>query len=154
MSANDIAVFIKARIDDDERIALSVQDNSAPWTGQWKVDGEHALRTYNDWVLASHHPEPFRPGFLTHVAHHDPARVLRGVEAKRRLIADLLAQEHFLNDREWYGCRAVTDGRGDEPDQPTGEPCTCGRDEDVERRLRLMASEWSTHESYREEWKL
>lgn len=84
-----------------------------------------------------------------HIARHDPARVLRGVEAKRRLVKDLLAQSHFLDNREWYGCRSIT-----EDDTPTGEPCTCGRDEDVERRLRLMASEWADHSAYRhEEWK-
>lgn len=61
-------------------------------------------------------------------------RLWRDLRSKRLLITDLLAEGHFLSNREWYGCRSI-----DEDGQPTGEPCTCGRDDSVRRRLALLA---------------
>lgn len=144
---DDIVAFITARLDEDERLARAVEDNSAPWVGQWKVDGEHALRTYNDWVLASHFPEPFRPGFLTHVARHDPARVLRGVEAKRQILNKVAAWQHqrLYDDTD--------ENAGPYSCSRDGHTCECGVLEQQLDVLRPTASEWSTHESYREEWK-
>lgn len=152
-----IVAFLQARLDEDERIALGVSDGPRK-PEEWIVKRSPYGKFPRDWTVDCSFGSVVVDGSFEdagiHMARHDPARVLRAVEAKRSLISDLLAQEHFLNDREWYGCRAVTAGRGDEPDQPTGEPCTCGRDEDVERRLRLLASEWADHPDYRhEEWK-
>ena len=80
---------------------------------------------------------------------NDPQDTIARCEAELALIADLLAETHFLDNREWYGCRAI-----DEDDKPTGCECTCGRDESVKRRLRLLASGYQHRPGYREEdWK-
>jgi hypothetical protein len=50
--AEMIRAFLAARLDEDERIARGVQDNSAPWNGEWANDRNGALRTRNGWVLA------------------------------------------------------------------------------------------------------
>lgn len=83
----DIAAFLNARLDEDEAIARAVDDNSAPFDGQWKNDNNVALRTYNDWVLAyKPNAEPWRTGVLDHIARHDPARVLAEVATKRAIV--------------------------------------------------------------------
>jgi hypothetical protein len=85
---SDLVAFLRARLDEDEAAARAVEDNSAPWDGQWEADGNHALRTYNGWVLATAGTPggEFPPGVLAHIARHDPARVLREVEAKRAIV--------------------------------------------------------------------
>jgi hypothetical protein len=83
----DLHDFVAARLDEDEAIAKAVEDNSAPFNGQWYNDEGHALRTANDWVLAyQHHGVTFPPGLLDHLARHDPARVLREAEAMRSVL--------------------------------------------------------------------
>lgn len=129
---DDIAAFIKIRLHEDQMSALDALKH-------WPPGDEIAGQV--DSILVG-----------AHIQRQNPQRTLRGVEAKRRLVDDLLAQDHFSNDRDWYGCQSLKEGPGDGPDVPTGRPCTCGRDEDVERRLRLIALEWSTHEDYRSEW--
>jgi len=71
----DIVEFIKARVDEDERAAQACLSR--------------------DWTVRNgtlHDDQPFDSGDLgierlRHIARHDPARVLREVEAKRRLLA-------------------------------------------------------------------
>ena len=71
----------------DAAAATNIRDLSEPWDGQWVADGNHALRTYNGWVLATSGAEEFAPGLSAHVARHDPARVLREVAAKWQIVA-------------------------------------------------------------------
>jgi serine/threonine protein phosphatase PrpC len=86
---SDLVAFLNARLGEDEAAANAVQDNSAPWPGQWEPRERHALQTHNGWVLAvaDGHGGDFRSGVVEHIARHDPARVLRDVEARRRIIA-------------------------------------------------------------------
>lgn len=88
MSASDLPARILAEIKETERIAHAVEDNSAPWDGQWKSDHGRAVRTYNDWVLVYPHGDnaPLRPGLAEHIAHNDLATVLRRCAADRRIL--------------------------------------------------------------------
>ncbi len=119
---DDLIAFLTARLDEDEAAAKAVEDNGAPWAGQWRPRERHALETYNGWVLAVSGPisGDFAPGVVEHIARYDPARALREVEAKRRLLAET-----------WGG-----------PDH---------RDM-WEHHVRLLASVWSGHPGYRPEW--
>jgi hypothetical protein len=85
-------------------------------------------------------------GLIPHMARHDPAAVLRRIAADRELLADLLAERHLVNDDDcWYTCRAGTeehDGGESCNDSERGKPCDCGRDNRVERRIRLLAEGW------------
>lgn len=91
---DDLVAFLRARLAEDEAVARAVEDRSAPWDGQWVADGPDALRTRNGHVLAYGHrttdgrdlPIPLKPKLAAHWARHDPARVLREVEAKRRIV--------------------------------------------------------------------
>ena len=117
MRDDGLIAFIAARLDDDEAAALAA-------AGQyWE---------YRDsWVWASSFevadvfgiPDTDETG--THIARHDPARVLREVAVKRAMLAELT--------------RWPFDYRHD-CDDPT--------------RLfaRLLGAAWSDHPDYRQEW--
>jgi hypothetical protein len=98
MATLSIVDFLNARLAEDEATALGVPTAGAPWHGQWVNDQDHALRTVNDHVLTyGHHGEPMKPGLLDHIVRHDPARVLREVEAKRAI----LKHEVPIDHAEW-----------------------------------------------------
>ncbi|MCZ7376532.1 DUF6221 family protein [Micromonospora sp. WMMC250] len=85
-AVDDLVTWLRAQLDDDERVARAVEDRSAPWDGQWVNDGGGALRTYNGWVLVHNAGQLITRGLLDHIARHDPARVLAEVDAKRRIL--------------------------------------------------------------------
>jgi hypothetical protein len=86
---DDLVQWLRAQLDEDERIARAVEDRSAPWDGQWVADGDNAARTFNGHVLFYGHSGPLKPGLVAHVVEHDPARVLREIDAKRKRLAAL-----------------------------------------------------------------
>jgi hypothetical protein len=117
---SDLIAFIQARLDEDEQVARRVE---AAWrciagTGEIVAsDGTHAE------VCAEAHWE----GVGEHIARHDPARVLREVEAKRKLLAYLVSLEDKATDNNWWNL-------------DTCEP------------FQLLAATWSDHPGYRAEW--
>lgn len=133
-SITDLAEQLRGWLDEDERIALAVEDNSPPWRGQWKADGNHALRTYNDWVLAHRNGDEFIPGLVQHWVRHDPATVLREVAGKRQLLDEALGWEHEVvtTREETLYCGSV--------ERPGEWPCTCGRDARVLAVLTHLAA--------------
>lgn len=136
-----IVEFLAARLDEDEAAALAVDDNSPPFNGQWKPDG-NALRTENDWVLFHGHGRPLAPGLVEHVARHDPARVLREVHAKRAIL-----DEHADDYSDCRVCAresAETNSLGNAFHVPLPHPCPT---------LRHLATVYSDHPDYREEWR-
>ena len=83
---DDLADFLQARLDEDEWVALAVgtgPNSPEKWTASqyregvrpWRIDGQCSLV-----VEAVCGPD------AAHVVRHDPARVLREVEAKRRIV--------------------------------------------------------------------
>ncbi|MFD3827697.1 DUF6221 family protein [Streptomyces sp. NPDC058621] len=131
--------FLRARLDDDEQVARRVEDQSAPWGGQWVADEAGALRTRNGHVLAYGHvstdgrelPIPLKPGLVEHWARHDPARALADVDAKRQ------ALDHYE--------RCVRHIRGDDA-YVLAEGA-------VGRQVQYMALPYADHPDYRKEWK-
>lgn len=125
----DLASWLRAQLDADEAVARAVEDNSAPWDGQWKADGPDCLRTYNDWVLFYGHTHPLAPGLVNHVVRHDPARVLRETDAKRRIL------HVHVDQRECERCAWFNDEL---------YPC---------ETLRLIASVYADRAGYDESWR-
>lgn len=86
--------WLRAQLDEDERVArATIHPNH---TGEW-VFGEHVeWSAYGDrarWELTLDEIAPtiwdtsgIGPSPLRHMARHDPARVLREIEAKRRIL--------------------------------------------------------------------
>jgi hypothetical protein len=129
---DDLIAFLRAQLDEDERIARAVEDRSAPWDGQWMADGNSAVRTLNGHVLFYRHDSgPLEPGLVDHVVRHDPARVLREIDAKRRILA-----EHALNG--WV-CDTCDNGEVEQV-----FPC---------RTLRLLALPYADRPGYLDSWR-
>jgi len=150
-----LAAFVNARLDEDEAAAKAVEDNSAPWDGQWQPRERHALETFNGWVLAVSVPagSDFRPGVVEHIARHDPARVLREIEGKRKRLALYLDAEKAL--------AAALSAAPSQDDPATSHTRVrerisanraSGRFTALEMSVRLDAMAWSGHPDYKQEW--
>ncbi|MEV7584406.1 DUF6221 family protein [Streptomyces erythrochromogenes] len=117
--------FLRARLDEDEQIALSHRQ----WSPDWYFDdtaGE-IRDSVNRGTVA------FVPAELdaTHIARHDPARALAEVEAKRRIIADY---ERYVAERR----RAM----GGWDSYPGESPI-----------LAALAAVYADHPDYRDDWR-
>jgi hypothetical protein len=160
-SGGDLIAFIAARLGEDEAAAKAWQ--SPPWredATSWKVVGRREPRYDNGRsetltvIDVSGRPVDFAEAIqvkwdsngerATHIARHDPARVLREVAAKQAILA-----EHELVPAGYrgegvlpgeYGCRTcdVHEG-GTDP----GGPC---------KTVRLIVSVWSDHDDYDPAW--
>ena len=139
---DDLVVFMEARLDEDEHAARAVlgtnvlallkRGKAAP---RWvpSPEGDAAIRD-TDGIL--------RVKFVwalerDHIIRHDPARVLRGVAAKRAA----------LNEYVYLYERALKPGLYPQPDE-------AGRFEVAAMLTRALAAEWDDHPDYREEWRL
>lgn len=132
-----IVDFIRARLDEDEAAANSA--TSGPWTNDDPMasDGVFA-KAIDDFVVDCDyvHMGPFAVHNATHIALHDPSRTLREVAAHRALL-----DEH---ERTSVGCRTCCVETNDGYDYtPVRWPCPT---------LRILASIWSDHPSWRSEW--
>ncbi len=133
----DLIAFLNARLGEDERVAKLAA--GVPWVAATRmVHVDPAVIRENKLAYG-------RLGFvatvehavdLTHIARHDPARVLADVDAKRRVID--LVTDGFTVD-------AVTPfDVGDEFDD--------GYIQAYRDIARLLALPYADHPDYREEW--
>lgn len=138
---DDLVEFLRARVADDEAgvRALTVPHewHTGPGDDPEWTDEELVCMWPPEFHTPYERDKHWRgltvpgPALAAHIARHDPARVLREVEAKRRLVA--------LHDRPNHQC--VTE---DGPTQwHAADPCAT---------LRLLALPYATHPDYRPEW--
>lgn len=128
---DDLVQFLRARLDEDEPAAR------AATPGPWAVDGGsvyvgHPINEVVDYSESA-----------DHIARHDPARVLAEVDAKRRLVAQVLRYEAKI-DGEWGCCHSG--------DQIAAGQCEETNPNEIEA-LQLLALPYATHPDYREEWR-
>ncbi|MFJ3282459.1 DUF6221 family protein [Streptomyces halstedii] len=99
----DLVTFLRSRLNEDEQAARAAMwddwyDNR--WTAyhREKYDGRWAIIDQADeGVITTVDPQAADDaGVAQHIARHDPARVLREVEAKRELLNDY---ERFVRER-------------------------------------------------------
>jgi hypothetical protein len=130
---DDLIAFLKARIDEDEAAARAATD------GPWRADPYDAMSTQpSDWFVGAPagtvgiFPIDYSgPSNAAHIARHDPARVLREVEAKRRTI-EVLVRRY----------------KASKPGMAEGAHFVMLMD-----TLRLLALPYADHPDYREEWR-
>jgi hypothetical protein len=125
-----VTEFVGARLAEDEAAA----DRAASAEHEWSI--------------------PF--DYIDHAARHDPARVLAQCAAMRKIVEDLTAERHEVVEDCWYTCAGATeehDGGECCDENRRGTGCDCGRDTRVNRRLGILASIWSDHSDFREEWR-
>lgn len=141
---DDLVQWLRAQLDEDERIvevALRYVDADWRWDEEENVALASSLTTSGRQEVAITADRWHRlmiegPGVVMHVAEHDPARVLREIDAKRRVIAwhRRPTQEEFSSGRHrTMGCRCYD-----------GWPCTT---------LRALALPYAGRPGYREEWR-
>lgn len=126
---DDLVQWLPKQIDEDERIA----NEAGGHRGQWRL-----ATPLDDAELGD--ASWLRPPYLKHVERHDPARVLREVDAKRRIME---CHEPWVADNGDTICgrcgREHIDGR------PGGHfPC---------QTLRLLALPYADRPGYRDEWR-
>jgi Family of unknown function (DUF6221) len=133
----DLVEFIEARLNEDEQGALNTIDR------EWRPDGANSCQVYARLPVADRtiawcrngHEDDFANAL--HIARHDPARVLREVEAKRRVLA-----RHHRDERgACVGCGWT--GDLDEARTEAGEDCP---------ELLDIAAPFASHSDYRSEW--
>lgn len=84
-----LTAFVRARLDEDEATARATTRHQ-PYD-EWDAVGagtqDDVHRSHWEVVrIARPHPNPAAYDIATHIARHDPARVLREVVAKRRIV--------------------------------------------------------------------
>jgi hypothetical protein len=127
MSTTDVLVtFLRARLDEDERAARAA--SPGPW--HLNAEGDEVLAV-DDVTAAECFALSNRQLRATaaHIARHDPARVLREVEAKRQMILSHMPVSMVAG----WGCSA---------DGITGY-CSA---------MRFLALLYADHPEYRPEW--
>lgn len=132
---DDLAAFLNARLDEDEAAARAAGGRS--WrqpdperTPGWVEDDSDSI----DRIVVYDEGAP-TAGQAAHIARHDPARVLREVEAGRIILARY----------------ADTLARMEDDDYPAGVARDQGREyEDFV--LPCLAAAWSDHPDYDQEW--
>lgn len=140
-TADDLPAWLTTAMDAAQRDAEAAREGAE---GRWRRDGfpyREAGRIEDDLgsVVVYNEGSPTEEQ-ATHIARHNPAAVLRRIAADRKLIADLLDERHVVADDPWFSCAAATERDGGCSEAGRwGKPCDCGRDERVERRLRIIA---------------
>jgi hypothetical protein len=131
---DELIAFLAARLDEDQAVAL------AATPGSWRDEGGYvtdigpdglSLVQVTDYGTQDDYGNDSRPqghADSAHIARHDPARVLREVEAKRRILA-----EHYPQDP----CDAH---------DPSFNTIPCDT-------LLLLALPHSDHPDYKEDWR-
>ncbi|MFB4285689.1 DUF6221 family protein [Nonomuraea sp. MTCD27] len=118
---DDLIAFLRARLNEDEQEALAASP------GPWKANAEqHEVLAVDDIEVATGfalNGEQLR-ATVRHIVRHDPARVLREVEAKRRMLQAHIGYYGLGMDEYWP--------------IPT---------------LTLLALPYANHPDYREEWR-
>jgi hypothetical protein len=136
--------FLEERLREDREAAEAAQDiMESAWQmlpeGPEEENYSGEFRISNGLTIAARVEEPK----ARHIVLHSPARVLREVTAKRAILED-----HRIKPTTWR-----------EPDDEAFgcERCHFDRDEGVYGfgycpTLKALATVYSDHESYREEW--
>lgn len=136
----DIVEFLTARLDEDEVAA------KAATPGPWKTDdplmSDHVGSVVlKDYVASCSVRSGYRENSIqdaAHIARHDPARVLREVAARRRVM-----ERHTAGWKKTGACLGCNYG-------PQEDEFT----EDIEKCPELcdMASVYDEHPDYKQSW--
>lgn len=151
MSGVDLVQWLTAALNEeaeDAQRAFSGQADPENGWGAYRPEGQRHT------TIVPHVGMIHEAVQADHIVRWNPARVLREVEAKRQLLADVLTEAHFRNEEDnWYACAALTDEGGDPvclDDSRAPGPCDCGRDARVVRRVRLLALPYEGRPGYAE----
>ena len=131
----DLVEFLRARLDEDEQTATAATSatfgEDPTWTSKDDGTGEqtHGYVMADHTAICGHDGDDVLLPVADHIARHDPARVLREVEAKRQL----------LTRYEVHRDAAFPDYEG-------------GYASAMDDALAILAAVHSDHPDYQQEW--
>lgn len=142
MSDMITADVLAALFAEDEATALAAGGDT------WRRDYGGRIEDGDGQLVAGPGAVP-SPEQADHITRADPTAALARIRALRALVDDLAGEKHRVLDDPWYTCQAATEDRdgGRYAETDGAGPCTCGRDERVERRLQLLASAWPEYQA-------
>ncbi|WP_328941506.1 DUF6221 family protein [Streptomyces sp. NBC_00250] len=143
----DLIAFLRARLDEDWKLAYEsgcggrddwAFDPEDPWNGP--NGPREVVRRATGGFIAVVDPDHGKYGTWNarHIARHNPARVLAEVDAKRRILDEVVPEMDGMTDQihsEW-GVGPI--------DPSTYESLVL---------LRLLALPYASHPDYRDEWR-
>ncbi|MFF5773857.1 DUF6221 family protein [Streptomyces californicus] len=138
---DDLVQFLRDRLAEDEQAARAAtwdEWDSAHWTArppQAAYERYTVADHLDDGVVAVTPENADADGVGQHIARHDPARVLREVEAKRRLLTD------------------YEENAADLDAQHAPDMDYVGRADGLETALQHLATAYADHPDYRDAWR-
>ncbi|MGW1616350.1 DUF6221 family protein [Streptomyces sp. NPDC002285] len=145
---DDLVTWLGEQLDEDERIARATHSSFLAWEYDVCVKEIRDLGNGNELVHG------VLPRYGEFIAEHDPARVLREIDAKRELLTlhAAVADHGRFSDHgecEKYGCD------GDHRRPPVCRSCRTYAGDPEEApcsTLRILAMPYADREGYRAEW--
>ncbi|MFE7347509.1 DUF6221 family protein [Streptomyces fimicarius] len=130
---DDLMQFLRDRLDKDDQTARRVESS-------WRQIGDTGVIVASDGERAEECANGNWTGIAEHIVRHDPARILREVDAKRKITECHEPWVAGNGDTICGRCgREHIDGR------PGGHfPC---------QTLRLLALPYADHPDYRDDWR-
>jgi hypothetical protein len=141
---DEIVAFISACLKNEEKAARAVLWDGSGNSLDWDAPFSATLDTGGDTI---HIGDRY---VTAHIALHDPARVLREIEAKKAIVADYVETVR-IRDKS----RAIIDAAGDNPGtQDVAEERWTSIEADALRDvLRRLAAVYVDRDGWKEEWK-
>jgi len=148
MTDSDLVAFLKARYDEEEAQALALRSEDwgdRPWTVEDCAEhdcpcivyqGEYKPFTEAQVPLIQYIADGEAPEYAAWIARHDPARVLREVEAKRKIVRRCMAgmdeldvyPNGLLTPRALLSRQTLMDLAAVYSDHPDYWPAAAGKD--------------------------
>ncbi|MBM4482260.1 hypothetical protein GS443_02760 [Rhodococcus hoagii] len=126
----DLVEFLRARLDEDDQMAREAGKRATDWRSDGVGGGGEPITWDDEGGWIGEHTIVYSEGWpeggeALHIARHDPARVLREVAAKRRILD--LAGEISRSGAEFA-------------------------EQDYRTLTRSLAAVYSDHPDYQQEW--
>lgn len=130
-TVDELITFLRARLDEDERTARSTMWDGSENVPDWHLSASATVETGGDTLYVGDRT------VANHIERHDPARVLRDIEAGRRILSLYVASRER---DEWMR-------------QATGEAPTALATAAYGEALKALALSHADHEDYQEAWR-
>lgn len=137
---DDLIVFLRARHDEEAALATeATQETTGRWTARTTANGDTLVEDDDGALIL---PTVRTQGVVQyqHIAHQDPARVLREIDAKRQI----LHLHRPVHRRSTGSGTAMSETCGICDHFPGQHPCLT---------LRLLSLPYADHADYQQSWR-